>query len=63
MRLGSSVAVAACRSAAAALSRPLAWEFPHAVSAALKRKKKKKKKKGEQGLSKTDWNGIQALHF
>ena len=31
--------------AAAALIQPLAWKFPYAMGAALKRKKKKKKKK------------------
>ena len=46
MRLGSGVAVAGCRLAAAALIGPLAWELPYAVGAALKRQKKKKKKKG-----------------
>ena len=34
-----------CRPAAAALIRPLAWESPYAVSAALKRHQDKKKKK------------------
>ena len=33
------------RLAAAAPIRPLAWELPYAVGAALKKKKKKKKKK------------------
>jgi len=37
-----------CRLAAAALIRPLAWEFPYAVGAALKRHKKKKKKERER---------------
>ena len=32
-----------CRSAAAALIRPLAWELPYAACAALKKAKKKKK--------------------
>ena len=31
-----------CRPAAAALIRPLTWEFPYAVGVALKRQKKKK---------------------
>ena len=31
-----------CRPTAAALIRPLAWEFPNATDAAVKRKKKKK---------------------
>ena len=31
-----------CKPAAIALIRPLAWEFPYAMGAALKRKKKKK---------------------
>ena len=30
-----------CRLAAASTTRPLAWEFPHDTSTALKRKKKK----------------------
>ena len=34
-----------CRPAAVALIRPLAWELPYAIGAALKRKKEKKKKK------------------
>ena len=38
-----------CRPAAAALIRPLAWESPYAVGAALKRRKKKKEKK-KKGL-------------
>ena len=33
-----------CRPAAAAPIEPLAWEFPYAVGAALKRPKKKEKK-------------------
>ena len=32
-----------CRLVAAAPIRPLAWELPHAVGAALKRQKKKEK--------------------
>ena len=32
-----------CRTAAIAPIRPLDWELPYAVGAALKRKKKKKK--------------------
>ena len=34
-----------CRLAATALIRPLAWEPPHGVGAALKRQKQTKKKK------------------
>jgi len=34
-----------CRTAAAALIGPLAWETPYTAGMALKRKKKKKKKK------------------
>ena len=34
-----------CRLAAAALIRPLAWELPHAVGAALEKAKRQKKKK------------------
>ena len=37
-----------CRSAATALIRSLAWEFPYATGVALKRQKKKKKKKKEK---------------
>ena len=39
MQLGSGVAVAVDRLAAAALIRPLAWELPCAVGVALQRKK------------------------
>ena len=42
MRLGSGVAVAV---ASAAPIQPLAWEFPYAAGAAIKRKEKKKKEK------------------
>ena len=35
------------RLAAAAPIQPLAWEFPYALGAALKRQKKKKKKEKE----------------
>ena len=34
-----------CKLAAIALIQPLAWEFPYAASAALKKKRKKKGKK------------------
>ena len=34
-----------CRPAAAALIRPLAWEFPNAMGGTLKRQKKKGKKR------------------
>ena len=34
-----------CRLAGAALIRPLGWEFPDAMCAALEKSKKKKKKK------------------
>ena len=40
MQLGSDVAVAS--DMAMALIRPLAWEVPYAMGAALKRQKKKK---------------------
>ena len=39
-----------CRLTAVAPIRPLAWEPPYAVSAALKKKKRKQKKKKEQFL-------------
>ena len=39
-----------CRPAAAALIRPLAWDLPHAVGAALKDKKKKDKNKKARKL-------------
>ena len=42
MRLVSPLPWLWCRSAAAALIQPLAWELPYAMGAALKRKKKKK---------------------
>ena len=41
MQLGSHVAVAVHRPAAAALIQPLTWEPPYAVGVALKKKKKK----------------------
>ena len=40
MRLGSVLLWLWCRSAATALIRPLAWEPPYNMSAALKRPKK-----------------------
>ena len=39
-----------CRPGATAPIRPLAWESPHAVDVALKRKKEKKKKKSESAI-------------
>ena len=44
MKLGTHIAVAVGRPVATVLIRPLAWEPPYAISAALKKKKKKKKK-------------------
>ena len=41
MWLGSGIAVTVCRLAAEVLIRPLAWEIPYAVGAAIKREKKK----------------------
>ena len=41
-----------CRLAAAALIRPLAWEPPYAVSAALKRPKQRQNKTNETRMSK-----------
>ena len=38
-----------CKLAAIALIQPLAWEPPHAASAALKRKKRKKESKESTG--------------
>ena len=40
MQLGSQLLWLLCRLAAAALIQPLAWELPHAVGVAIKRKKK-----------------------
>ena len=37
-----------CRPAATALIRPLAWEPPHATSAALEMAKRQKKKKNQE---------------
>jgi len=37
-----------CRPAATAPNRPLAWEPPYAIGAALEKTKKKKKKKKEE---------------
>ena len=37
-----------CRPEAAALIRPLAWELPYAVGAALKKAKRPKKEKKEK---------------
>jgi len=42
-QLGSGVAVALARLVATALIRPLAWEPPYAMGAALDKTKKKKK--------------------
>ena len=39
-----------CRLAAVALIRPLAWESPYAMDAALKKKKQDKKKKKKKRL-------------
>jgi len=39
-----------CRPAAVTLIRPLAWEPPYAVGAALKRQKTKKKKKKKRKI-------------
>ena len=57
MWLGSSVAVALVQGspAAVALIRPLAWELPYAMSAALKSKqqnKTKQQKKASEGEAK-----------
>ena len=45
-----------CRPAAAAPIRPLAWEPPYDVGAALKKKKKERKRK--QVLSFSSWLGL-----
>ena len=41
------------QSLAAALIRPLAWEFPYATGTSLKREKKKKKSQGKKGKAHT----------
>ena len=45
MHLGSGIAAPQCRLAVSAPIRPLAWEPPYAVGAALKKKQKKEKGK------------------
>ena len=61
MWLGSGIAVAVHRPAAAAAVQPLAWELPYAASAALKiqkkkkKKKKKKKRKRKKEMQKEKW--------
>ena len=42
--LGPELLLLWCRSVAAVLIRPLAWELPYAAGAALKRPEKKKKR-------------------
>ena len=49
-----------CRAAAAALIRPLAWEPPYAVGAALKGPKKKKRK---EKLRKSDLRNSSEYNF
>ena len=48
MWLGSGILWLWHRPAAVALIRPLAWELPYAVGAALKKKKKKKRKEKKE---------------
>ena len=51
-----------CRPAAVTQILPLAWELPHALGAALKRKKKRKKK--ERKKQKKETNSVcQFRHF
>jgi len=45
-----------CKLAAAAPIPPLAWELPHAIGAALKRKKRKKKEKKNEHLKCRWWD-------
>ena len=45
MQLGSGVAVAVDRLAAAALIRPLAWEPPYAAGAAKNRKETRRRRR------------------
>ena len=52
MWLGSGVAMAVARPAAAASIQPLAWELLYAVGVVLKRKRKRKRRKKELG----SWN-------
>ena len=42
MWLGSGIAVAVAQASAVALIQPLAWEWPYATGAALKKTKDKK---------------------
>ena len=60
MWLGSGIAVAVHRPAAAAAVQPLAWKLPYAASAALKKQKKKKKEKERKKCKKK--NGEVAHH-
>ena len=46
------------RKAAAALTRPLAWEIPYATSAALRKDKKKREKKKETNTPNQDINNV-----
>ena len=50
-----------CRPAAAALIRPLAWELPDAMGAALKIKKRKKKKGHHRNGRKSSFGGGEAV--
>ena len=52
-----------CRPAAAAPTRPLAWELPYAVGVALKKKERKKKGKKHPFLLETGKNHLMNLLF
>ena len=54
-RRGSHLALLWHRPAATAPIRPLVWELPYAVGAALKRQKAKRKKKKRRMHSKPSW--------
>ena len=45
-----------CRSPAAALIQPLAWELPYATGAAIKSKKKQKQKQKQKQNKKQSWS-------
>ena len=49
------------RLAAAAPIQPLAWELPHAASAALKRQKKKKKKEKRKDTKRVFQNELETI--
>ena len=51
--LGSRIAVAVTRLAAAALIQPLTWDFPHALGVILKRQKERSSRRGAEETNPT----------